>query len=224
MPPPSLIIFDCDGVLVDSEYISHHLIVEMLAEHSVSITFEEAVDLFIGSSNTGLLEKVQTLCGGSVPEYFLERFRERMFAAFESGLEAVSGIEAVLESLAVPFCVASNGRHAKMRVSLGKTGLLRHFAGRMFSADDVNHPKPAPDLFLHAARTHGVDPADCAVIEDTPTGIRAARAAGMRAFGYAAMTRPERLLEAGAHAVFQRMEELPALLLTTPGSCRTYRE
>ena len=216
MKAPALVIFDCDGVLVDSEHLCHGVIHAMLGEEGVEISYEETIARFIGTSNPGLLSAVAELCG-SVPEGFLERFRARSDAAFSESLKAVPGVESVVQAMAVPYCVASNGRLAKMRLTLGKTGLLRHFEGRMFSADEVAHPKPAPDLHLHAARVFGAAPSDCIVVEDTSTGVRAAKAAGMRAFGFSAMTPVAKLEEAGADAVFGNMAELRELLAVCGG-------
>jgi HAD superfamily hydrolase (TIGR01509 family) len=211
MQTPGLVIFDCDGVLVDSEHLCHGVIHAMLGEEGVDISYEETIARFIVTSDPGLLAAVAEL-RGAVPEGFLERFRERTDAAFSESLAAVPGVEAVVRGVRVPYCVASNGRLAKMRLTLGKTGLLRYFEGRMFSADQVARPKPAPDLHLHAAETFGVAPGDCIVVEDTSTGVLAAKAAGMRAFAFSAMTPVSKLLDAGADAVFGNMTELEQLL------------
>jgi HAD superfamily hydrolase (TIGR01509 family) len=124
----------------------------------------------------------------------------------------IEGVTDVLDALRIPYCVASSGDHAKIRLTLGATGLLKNFKNRIFSVADVARPKPAPDVFLHAARTLGVDPAACVVVEDTPTGVRAEIAAGMRVFGFAANTPQHRLEEAGAHRVFSEMRQLSGLL------------
>ena len=209
----ALVIFDCDGVLVDSERLSHQVLQQMLAEHGVAIGFDEAVQRFIGTSLPVCLARVAELLQAPLPEGFAEQFALRTRQAFEGGLCAVPGVQAVLDALdalGVPFCVASNGNHAKVNFTLGHTGLLPRFAGRIFTAEDVAHAKPAPDLFLLAARTLGVDPARTTVVEDTPTGIRAARAAGMRAIGYAAMTPASQLVD--ADAVVATMAEVGRLL------------
>ncbi len=218
---PSLVIFDCDGVLVDSERISHLVLQQLLAERGVHIGFDEAVARFMGTSMPHTLGVVQQMTGVP-PEEFLPVFRDRTFEAFAAQLEPVAGIVAVLDGLATgpeptPYCVASNGPRTKMELTLGRTGLLQRFVpGRLFSADDVVNPKPSPDLFLYAAARMAVAPERCVVVEDTPTGVRAARAAGMRALGYCAMTPASRLEEAGAHAVFSSMAALPALLAPNP--------
>ncbi len=207
-----LLIFDCDGVLVDSERISHEVLAEMLAEQGLVLSLEETVTRFIGASTARCAEQLDELLGAGANAQFMPEFGRRCREAFSAGLLPVAGIAALLAALPMPFCVASNGNHAKMKFTLAHTGLLPLFSGRIYSADDVARPKPAPDLFLHAARCQGVAPADCAVVEDTPTGIAAARAAGMRAYGYAAMTPAALLHAAGAHQVFDRMADLPSLL------------
>ena len=209
---PALLIFDCDGVLVDSERLAHEVLCEMLAEAGVSLTLQQAFDRFMGASTEKCLAVLHDLLGCAPPAGFMARYGERTFAAFREGLNPVDGVAPLLDTLTLPCCVASNGPREKMRFTLGHTGLLPRFEGRLFSAQDVQRPKPAPDLFLHAARTLDADPARCVVIEDSPTGVAAARAAGMTVYGYAAMTDPARLEAAGAHRTFGHMAELPALL------------
>ena len=212
MSPPELVIFDCDGVLVDTERVSNQVMADLLAEYGVSLSFEECVARFIGRSDAQCQLIAEALSGQPLPENFLDICEARTLALLEQELRPVPGIEALIAELHSPFCVASNGRREKMRFTLGKTGLLNYFAGKIFCVEDVALPKPAPDLFLHAARSCGADPARCVVIEDTPTGVRAARAAGMRVFGFAGLTPAASLLQAGADAVFFSMDELPGLL------------
>jgi beta-phosphoglucomutase-like phosphatase (HAD superfamily) len=193
------------------------VVVDMLAEHGVTLGFDEAVDRFIGMSMANGLVQLKALLGGTLPDDFLLEMGRRTRAAFRAGLTSVAGIEAVLDGLgARPFCVASNGNHAKVNFTLGHTGLaprfMGHATGRIFTADDVAHPKPAPDLFLLAARTLGAEPVRTTVVEDTPTGITAAKAAGMRAIGFAAMTPAGRLQGAGADAIAHDMAAVAALL------------
>ena len=211
-----MVIFDCDGVLVDSERLTHQVVVDMLAEQGVALGFDEAVDRFIGMSMANGLVQLTALLGGTLPADFLPEMGRRTRAAFRAGLVAVPGVEAVLDGLQRPFCVASNGNHAKVNFTLGHTGLLPRFMGhataRIFTADDVAHPKPAPDVFLLAARTLGALPAHTTVVEDTPTGVAAARAAGMRVIGFAAMTPANRLQAAGADAIAHDMASVAALL------------
>ncbi len=207
-----MVIFDCDGVLVDSERLTHQVVVDMLAEHGVALGFDEAVDRFIGMSMANGLVQLKALLGGTLPDDFLPEMGRRTRAAFRAGLTTVPGVEAVIDGLQRPFCVAYNGNHAKVNFTLGHTGLLPRFTGRIFTADDVAHPKPAPDLFLLAARTLGALPAHTTVVEDTPTGVAAARAAGMRVIGFAAMTPAGRLQAAGADAIAHDMATVANLL------------
>jgi HAD superfamily hydrolase (TIGR01509 family) len=155
---------------------------------------------------------VTGLLGRPLPDNFETEFRRRSTAALKSELKAVAGIETVLAALNVPFCVASSGTHEKMQTTLGVTGLLPQFAGKMYSVTEVARSKPYPDVFLHAASRQGVAPAACAVIEDTPTGVRAGVAAGMTVFGYCALTPRPTLITAGAHHTFEHMRDLPGLL------------
>lgn len=214
MPSYQLIIFDCDGVLVDSERITNQVFVEMLNALGLPLTLEDMFEQFVGRSMSQCMEKITTLLGRAPPEDFLTNYRARTTAALASQLKPVPGIEAALDAIALPWCVASSGEHAKMRTTLGVTGLLPRFAGRIFSVTEVAHPKPAPDIFLHAARQCGAAPADCVVVEDTPTGVAAGVAAGMTVLGYCASTPARRLLDAGAHQVFDSMTLLPGLLRT----------
>ncbi|WP_217283924.1 HAD family hydrolase [Pseudaquabacterium terrae] len=212
MSEPRLVIFDCDGVLVDSEHLSHTVLQQMLGELGVELSLEATYGHFMGTSERGLLQVAAGLLGRAVPADFIAAFVARTFDAFRAELRAVDGVHEVVRALPSPYCVASNAPREKMRFTLGHTGLLPHFEDRMFSAEDVERPKPAPDLFLHAARTMAARAEHCVVIEDSPTGVAAARAAGMRVLGYAAMTPAARLHEAGADTTFGHMRELPALL------------
>jgi HAD superfamily hydrolase (TIGR01509 family) len=210
---PELIIFDCDGVLVDSERITARVFADMLGELGLAVTVQDIFDQFVGKSLDQCLGIVSRSFGRGVPPGFVEEYRTRSGLALHSEVKPVAGIEAVLAAMRVPFCVASNGTHDKMRTTLGATGLLDQFSGKMFSVTDVARGKPCPDLFLHAAARFGVPPSKCAVIEDTPTGVSAGVAAGMTVYGYCALTPAHRLTEAGAHRTFDRMERLTALLL-----------
>lgn len=216
MPTPQLIIFDCDGVLVDSERLSHGVLREMIAECGVHLTLEETLERFMGTSTERCLELVASLIGQQAPADFFHHFTNRTFGAFKKALSAVPGVPELLAGLRTPFCVASNGPREKMRFTLGHTRLLHHFEGRLFSAQDVKLPKPAPDLFLHAAASLGVPPNACLVVEDSPTGVAAARAAGMLVVGFAAMGQAEKLRRAGASVIFDSMHQLEALLGQAP--------
>jgi len=206
-----LIIFDCDGVLVDSEPVANRVFTEALNEIGLRMTFDEVCETFIGLSMTHCMEIVADRLGRPAPDRFLERLQQRTFEAFRGGLAPVRGVVEALRRIDGPVCVASSGEREKMELTLGLTGLLPRFAGRLFSSTDVSRGKPAPDLFLHAARSMGAEPAGCAVVEDTPIGARAGRAAGMRVFGYAERTDRRGLAAEGA-TVFDDMTRLPELL------------
>ncbi|MFG2098096.1 HAD family hydrolase [Streptomyces sp. NPDC048612] len=217
-----LIIFDNDGVLVDSEPISNQILADHLTAAGHPTSYEDSLRDYMGGAMHRIHESVLRRSGKRLPAGFDESFHARVFEEFRRSLEPVTGVGEVLEKLAVdgvPYCVGSSGSHERIRVALTKTGLWERFAGagggageRVFSSQDVGRGKPAPDLFLHAAREMGVAPERCAVVEDSPLGVRAAVAAGMDVYGFTAMTPPERLTEAGASALFGRMAELPALL------------
>lgn len=212
MPKFELVIFDCDGVLVDSERISNQVFADMLNELGYPATLEYMFEHFVGHSMSYCAELVAQLIGRAPPTDFFDRYRERVKSAFTRDLQAVPGIEEVLDGLRLPFCVASSGDHDKMQTTLGITGLLPRFEGKLFSVTEVARSKPWPDIFLHAASRCGVSPRACVVVEDSPTGVTAAVAAGMTVLGYAALTPAARLTDAGAHRVFDSMGELPALI------------
>src|SRR3954469_3717285 len=210
--PIRTIIFDCDGVLVDSEPLSNAALAATLTDLGMATPAGGAPRRYKGRAWASVEADVAARAGGNAPAGLAERYREAMFAAFARDLRPVPGVEAALDAIGLPVCVASSGEHEKMRYTLGQTGLLARFEGRLFSATDVEHGKPAPDLFLHAAARMGWDPATTAVVEDSPVGARAGVAAGMTVFGYARETDPAELAAAGA-AVFSDMAELPARLV-----------
>ncbi|MDX3588631.1 HAD family hydrolase [Streptomyces europaeiscabiei] len=209
-----LVIFDNDGVLVDSEPISNRLLAEYLTELGHPTSYEESIRDYMGSAMHRIHELVLERTGTTLPGDFDDVFHQRVFAAFERELEPVPGVVAVLEKLVadeVPYCVASSGSHKRIRVGHRTTGLDRWFReGLVFSSQDVGRGKPAPDLFLHAAERMGVAPERCAVVEDSPLGVRAGIAAGMDVYGYAAMTPAGKL--GGARGHFSDMGELLDLL------------
>ena len=212
-----LVIFDCDGVLVDSELITNRVFAQMLNELGIALTLEDMFERFVGRSMPQCLEIITKLLGRPVPQQFVSEYHARSAAALRSELKTVPGIETVLAEIRTPYCVASSGTHEKMHTTLGITGLLPQFRGKMYSVTEVAQSKPFPDVFLYAAHQQGVMPADCAVIEDTPTGVRAGVAAGMTVFGYCALTPKQRLIEAGAHHTFERMRDLPDMLCGAGG-------
>jgi HAD superfamily hydrolase (TIGR01509 family) len=191
-----LIIFDCDGVLV---------------------TLEDMFEQFVGNSMSRCLELIQELLGKPVPDGFVREYTDRTAIALKQYLKPVDGIAEVLDEIEVPHCVASSGTHQKMQTTLGITNLLNYFEGRLFSVTEVARGKPFPDVFLYAAKQMRVEPTRCAVVEDTPIGVRAGVAAGMKVFGYAKLTPAWKLEKEGA-TVFEDMRQLPHLLKQTGSS------
>jgi HAD superfamily hydrolase (TIGR01509 family) len=208
---PQLVIFDCDGVLVDSEPISNRLLAEHLTAAGFPTTTDESLERYMGGSFASMLDDLRERFGRDVPDGFSDRYHADLYATFDAELEAVAGIEAVLDGLDIPTCVASSGAPERIRRVLRRAGLLERFEGRIFSAVEVERGKPAPDLFLHAASRMRADPGRCVVVEDSPKGVEAAVAAGMTVLGYAGRTPSEWLAREGV-VVFGSMPELGALL------------
>ena len=210
-----LVIFDNDGVLVDSEPISNRLLAAYLTELGHQTSYEDSLRDYMGSAMHRIHDLIEERTGQRLPEDFDDVFHARVFAAFERELEPVAGAVGVVEKLAadgVPYCVASSWSHERIRVGHRKTGLYRWFDdGRVFSSQDVGRGKPAPDLFLYAAERMGVAPDRCVVVEDSPLGVQAAVAAGMDVYGFTAMTPAERLV--GATQLFSELGELADLLV-----------
>jgi HAD superfamily hydrolase (TIGR01509 family) len=210
--PFELVIFDCDGVLVDSERIAVRVEAEFLAELGWPLSQAEIVERFMGRTTEYMDEAIEAQLGSRLPGDWSDQFQRRYREAFAAELVPVDGVLDALDQIAVPTCVASSGSHDKLRFTLGHTGLYERFEGRIFSGYEVANGKPAPDLFLHAAARMGAGPARCAVVEDSLYGVLAARAAGMRVFGYAGGLTPADRLEGEATVVFEDMRELPRLL------------
>jgi HAD superfamily hydrolase (TIGR01509 family) len=209
--PIELVIFDCDGVLVDSERLANRVLAELLTEVGLPTTTEESIAAYMGLSTASWTALAAENLGAPLPDDFLDRYHAGVYAAFDRELDAVPGVADVVRRLRWPTCVASSGEHERMRRTLGRTGLHDHFEGRIYSATEVQRGKPHPDLFLHAADRMGADPGRCVVVEDSPFGVKGAVAAGMTALGYAAMT-PAVVLEAEGAEAFTDMAALPALL------------
>lgn len=209
-PTTELVIFDCDGVLVDSDRLSLEIQARHITALGAPMTAEDCSREFLGIGMESTLERIAEMTGGPVPSSWLPQLEAEVEEAFRRELQAVPGIADALDRIALPTCVASGGSHEKMQLTLGLTGLWDRFDGRIFSASEVPRPKPAPDLFLHAAEESGVDPSGCLVIEDSPFGVDGAKAAGMTCFGFAALTHRDRL--AAADQVFSDMAELPGLI------------
>ena len=212
--PIGLVIFDCDGVLVDSEKLAVRVDREVLADLGWELSEREIVHRFVGRSAAHFRAEVEAHLGLQLPDDWEAPYQHLYDEVFERELEAVVGVVEALEHIgpALATCVASSGSYEKLDRTLGMTGLLPWFEGRIFSAVDVENGKPAPDLFLHAAVRMGVAPEACVVIEDSRFGVAAARAAGMRAFGYAGGITPWEWLEGEETTVFDDMARLPELL------------
>lgn len=210
--PIKLVIFDCDGVLVDTEPIAVRAHCIALAELGWPITEAEVIEQFVGRSSASIGGEIAGRLGSALAEEAERRYRRLHREAVDAGLTPVEGIVDALERIPLPTCVASSGTHEKMRHTLGRVALYARFEGRIFSATEVAHGKPAPDLFLHAARRMEVDPAACVVVEDSRYGVQAARAAGMRVLGYAGGLTPAGWLEGPDTVVFRDMRQLPDLI------------
>jgi HAD superfamily hydrolase (TIGR01509 family) len=212
-----LVIFDCDGVLVDSEVISCRAHADVLSLCGYPITADQVFDRFLGRSAKQACLEVEAELGHDLPDDFMARLQDQLYRAFEADLESVPGIAEALDAIDVPVCVASSGSHQRMRVSLGATRLYDRLAPHIFSSSQVENGKPAPDLFLFAAAQMRAAPSRCVVIEDSTAGIQGAMAAGMTVFGFhgGSHCRPDyeaALRAAGATATFADMRELPALI------------
>ncbi len=215
MSERQLVIFDCDGVLVDSEAISNGVLAEMLSAEGLPTSLAEARRDYQGLLLSEVVRHAERKLGRPLPAGWLERYERERAVVFRRELAAVPGAaEAIgrVRASGAAVCVASQGKLSKTRLSLELTGLRDMFAeDALFSAELVPRGKPYPDLFLHAARAMGVDPARCVVVEDTPSGVTAAVAAGMRAIGYAADSDERALGGAGAELVWT-LSELPERL------------
>ncbi|SFD66963.1 HAD family hydrolase [Streptomyces aidingensis] len=210
-----LLIFDCDGVLVDSEPVALRINLRLGRELGWPMDEEEMTRRFLGKSAPAIYRQMADRLGEETALLWERRFTEQLNAAIDTGLNAVAGVVEALDALGtLPLrtCIASSGSHEKMRRTLRAAGLYQRFEGRIYSATEVAEGKPAPDLFLYAARRMGVPPPDCVVIEDSQYGVQAARAAGMRSLGYAGGLTPAGWLTGPDTTVFDDMRKLPALL------------
>ena len=215
-----LVIFDCDGVLVDSELIGCRVEAEELTRLGLDVTAEEILERFTGATAAETFRTLEAEHGRPLPAGFVPRVTDAIRAAFERELQAVAGVAAALERIALPVCVASSSDPTRIEHSLRLVGLFERFAPHLFSAAAVERGKPAPDLFLHAARRMATPPRHCVVIEDSSRGVQAGVAAGMRVLGFAGGSHcgPEhgaRLQAAGADRIFADMALLPALIAGT---------
>ncbi|HEV3422724.1 MAG TPA: HAD family phosphatase [Paraburkholderia sp.] len=218
--PFDAVLFDCDGVLVDSEPITNRVLAEMLGELGWQISVEETTRIFVGKAVKDEAPRIEAETGVAVTPEWLTQFRERRNAALDREMVAISGaataVRALHEALDGRIAVASGADRRKVELQLRKAGMLDCFDGRIFSGHETPRSKPHPDVYLAAAEALGVDPRRCAVIEDTVTGAAAGVAAGATVFGYSPAepghSGPDALREAGVVQVFQNMEHLPALL------------
>ena len=213
-----LIIFDCDGVLVDSEPLAMRIMLETIAEAGAVIDADDAYEAFLGKSLASICEFLRHDHRIDFDVAALERMRMRLYDAIRNELHAIPGVAEALGTVGRPFCVASSSQPERLALALEVTGLSRFFNGNVFSATMVERGKPAPDLFLHAAREMQVSPADCIVVEDSPAGIRSALSAGMEVFGFTGGSHAQSAshrhqLEAlGPRLVFRDMRQLPGLI------------
>jgi HAD superfamily hydrolase (TIGR01509 family) len=214
-----MIIFDCDGVLIDSEPLACRVVAEELTGAGFPFDADEVADRFTGMSDVAMYRTIEEEAGRRLPSDLGRRIHDSLMQAFRRELKAIEGIHLVLDGLDAagrPYCVASSSTPERLRVTLGHVGLIDRFAA-IFSASMVERGKPAPDLFLHAAQTMAVPAAACIVVEDSVAGVTAARAAGMRALGFCGASHcgpghGDMLRQAGAVAVFDDMACLPDLL------------
>jgi HAD superfamily hydrolase (TIGR01509 family) len=214
----TLVIFDCDGVLVDSEILSNHVLAGLLTDCGYPVDTETAIVRFTGMSSVSVVANVESAMGKALPADFVQRYREDVTRAFDAALQLVAGVADMLAAHEGLRCVASSSTPQRIERSLRTTGLIGHFRGEaLFSAAMVERGKPAPDLFLYAADRMGVAPADCIVIEDSLPGVQAAVAAGIPVLGFTGGSHirdghGERLRALGAAEVFDDMALLPGLL------------
>lgn len=209
-----LVIFDCDGVLVDSEPIAARLTAEAVSELGWEMSAELAKAEFLGDTFTNIIRRVEEKIGQKVPADWPARSQRNLLDALARELTPVPGVRSAIEALVAEgatVAVGSQGSHEKMQITLAVTELLPFFEGRIFSASQVSRPKPAPDLFLLAASTLRFSPSQAVVVEDSTKGVKAALAAGMRVFGYTASVGREAIVRAGAEPI-DDLAELPARL------------
>ena len=215
---PELVIFDCDGVLVDSEVIALGVMRRRLGEAGLRLTDQETRERFLGRTLNSAMLRVEAELGAQLPEAFSVDFSREILLAFERELKGVEGVRQAIKGLRARVCVASSSGHDRLRHSLRLAGYEDLFAPNIFSAAEVAEGKPSPDLFLHAARVMGVEPKDCLVIEDSVAGVAAGRAAGMIVFGFVGASHfvaPDEgahLTAAGAELLFDTMARLPDLV------------
>jgi len=209
------VLFDCDGVLVDSEGISKRVLLEQAAEVGVNLDSEDAQSRFVGRRMAECIDDIRDRLGLPLPEDFYDRFREREYATLRQQVEVIAGVDELLDALQdqlhIPFCVASNGPQEKMQATLGATGLISRFEGRVFSAYDIDDFKPSPGIYLHAAKVLDIDPKHCLVVEDSIVGASAGIAAGM-AVAVHAPTAQREAYPSAVHSYVDSMTDIAALV------------
>ena len=205
------VIFDCDGVLVDSETLGNTVLTNMANALGANITLEYALKHFKGGTIKGVVKQIETLTGKSVPNDFIDQYRKTSYELFKKEIKPISGIIELLDNLKQPFCVASSGSEEKIKLNLECTGLLEYFENKIFSCYTIQKWKPDPAVFLWAAESMGFKPEDCVVIEDSITGVRAARNGGFDVFGFTKHDYNNEL-EKEATFTFAKMEQLIDLL------------
>ncbi|WP_187430668.1 6-phosphogluconate phosphatase [Roseobacter fucihabitans] len=211
--PPDLVIFDCDGVLVDSEPLTNVVIRDNLAQHGLDLSIDQIIDLFVGGTIMGVMTTAREM-GARLPDDWVDHIYSEVFDVLDEKVELIPGVVAVLDALdaaGIPYAVGSNGPHRKMDITLTRTSLMSRLRGRVFSREDVAAPKPAPDVYLKAAASVGILPSRCIVVEDSASGARAGKAAGMYTLGFVAETDPARMRPI-CDALFKSMDELIPLL------------
>jgi len=205
------IIFDCDGVLVDSETITCRVLVEMTRELGIPMKLEFAVQNFLGKSLNSIMQHLDRLLDNNLPANFESEYRRKTFEAFKKDLQPIEGVQALLDKLEIPFCVASSGPLKKIHHNLAITGLADKFQGKMFSCYEINNWKPNPHIFLYAAEVMGFEPEECVVIEDSIIGVQAAIAGGFDVFMYSKDKQNDHVGLEGVN-IFDEMTQLDILL------------
>ena len=218
MPQFDLIIFDCDGVLIDSEVLANQSEVTFLQSFGIHYELSDYMMQFVGKSNKDVLSTIQEQKKVPLPEDFWKQAEAYTFAVFEKQLKPIEGISHLLSELKIARCIGSSSSLQRLDLSLNVTGLYKYFAPNIYSAEQVDKGKPAPDLFLFAASKMQVEPESCLVIEDSPHGVQAAMSAGMQALGFTGGSHiqaghDQRLKDAGASAVYEDMHSLARAVL-----------
>lgn len=214
---PDLVIFDCDGVLIDSEVLASELLVEALARVGISLSLEEVLKEHVGLSRVSSAARIEAKYGIRLPDGFWDDVRAAASERYARSLKAIPGVIELVAALRAKKCVASSSGPQTLRHALGLVGLWDYFNPYVFSSHQVKNGKPAPDLFLFAAEQMQADPSACLVIEDSVAGVRAAKAANMRVFGFAGgshcnSNHADVLLKEGANRVFARMDDIASTL------------